>query len=252
MDPSKNIRRLVATLTLALVCVPALADRTARFYGYAFDLESDEYLYTEVHEQVLVDEKWVRGDIKYYAPDGEKWGEKSLDFSDNVFIPVYDYQLPALEYREAILSVGDQIKFLKKSDGKTRTDQVRNKPPIAADSGFHNFLVKHFDQLLAGETVAFTFIAVGHLDTFKFRARRIEDGEFDGKPVVRFKVEPNSLLRLIAPELIVSYDAEKKHLKEYRGPSNVINPKTGKVFDARIAYYAEPPAQAPQPLPPLD
>lgn len=250
--PMTVLPRCALLALLVLVLSPALAESPKRFYGYAFDLETDAYLYTEVHEQHIADGEWVSGRITYFDPEGRKIGDKSLDFSGNRFVPTYDYRLPELGYREAILEVGEQIEMLKVSDGSTRTDAVRNRPPIAADSGFHNFLVEHFELLLAGETVEFTFVAVGRLDTFKFRARRIEDGEFDGKPVVRFQVEANSLLRLVAPKLIVSYDAERRHLKEYRGPSNVIDPGTGEVYEARIAYYAEPPAGAPDALPPLE
>lgn len=246
------MQKILLAATLTLMTGAVQADEVLRFYGYAFDLDSNKYLYTEVHEQKIVDGDWVSGRIRYFDPDGQQIGEKSLDFGGNEFIPVYDYELPALGYREAILEVGDQIKLLKTSDGKTKTDSIRNKAPIAADSGFHNFLVANFEDLLKGETVEFTFVAVGRLDTFQFRASRIDDDTFDGKPVVRFHVEANSLLRFVAPDLEVSYDPETMHLKEYRGPSNVINPETGDVFEARIAYYAEPPPGAPEQLPPLE
>ena len=224
---------------------------TARFYGYAYDLDSGRYLYTEVHQQQLSGDRWTSGSIRYYAPDGKELGAKTLDFAADPFVPTYDYQLPALGYREGITAVGQQIAMRKTADGKTRTASISNTPPIAADSGFHTFLRAHFQELLDGKTVAFTFVAAGNLDSFKFRAKRIDDTMFEGRKAVRFKVEANSLLRLVAPELYLTYDPEERRLLEYRGPSNVIDPERAEAYKARIVYPSQPPADAPKNLPPL-
>lgn len=241
------------TLLCLLAMSPAHAlDQTVRFYGYAFDLKTDRYLYTEVHEQKIVADKWVSGLISYFAPDGKKLGAKTLDFSVDAFVPLYDYRLPGLGYREGITHIGSSVELTKADKGRDpKTASVPKKDPITADSGFHNFLRANFAELMARKTVAFTFIAAGNLDSYKFRAKRIEDTHFEGKKAVRFLVEANSLLRMVAPNLTVTYDPEQQRLLEYRGPSNVIDPVTDKVYDARIAYYAKPPAAAPSTLPPL-
>ncbi|MGQ0699107.1 MAG: hypothetical protein ACT4PZ_12790 [Panacagrimonas sp.] len=249
------MRALIATSLLAassLMSPAHAAEQTVRFYGYAYDLKTDAYLYTEVHEQKIVDDKWVSGTIRYYSPDGVKLGTKTLDFSADPFIPLYQYELPALGYREGITGIGKEVTLMKSDKGKTKTERVPKKDPIAADSGFHSFLHHNFKDLMAGKTVAFTFIAAGNLDSYKFRAKRIEDVTFDGKKAVRILVEANSLLRIVAPNLMVTYEPGQIRLLEYRGPSNVIDPKTEKVYDARIAYYDKPPANAPKVLPPLE
>lgn len=246
-------RALLLASLLAFAPLASLAaDVTARFYGYAYDLKSNRYLYTEVHEQKLSGDKWLGGSIRYYGADGVLLGEKKMDFSANPFIPVYDYHLPALQYQEGITSVSDSgIAMLKSSHGKRKTVKVDNDPPMAADSGFHAFLRAHFQDLLDGKTVPFTFVAAGNLDTFKFRAKRIDDTTFEGKKAVRFLVEANSLLRVVAPNLQLTYDPEEQRLLEYRGPSNVIDPATDKVYEARIVYPAQAPTDAPKNLPPL-
>jgi hypothetical protein len=247
------VRQLVCPLLL--LAIPAMASAvdavTARFYGYAYDLDSGQYLYTEVHEQKLLGGRWLGGTIRYFSPDGRELGAKTLDFAANPFVPVYDYRLPALHYHEAITGVGEQIAMLKSRGDETRTATVDNTPPIAADSGFHSFLRAHFQELLDGKTVAFTFVAAGNLDSYKFRARRIEDTMFEGHEAVQFKVEANSLLRLVAPELYLTYDPGQRRLLEYRGPSNVIDPKTDEVYKTRIVYPSQTPADAPKNLPPL-
>ncbi len=241
-------------LLVLIICGRAeAADDARRFYGYAFDVKGEKYLYTEVHEQKFEGDKWVGGSISYFAPDGSKLGQKTLDFSVDPFIPLYEHTLPAREYREGIIKIeGNTVLMSKTSGGQTRTKAIKKKnAAISGDSGFHNFIRAHFKPLMAGETVHFTLIAAGKLDTFKFRAKRIEGSSFEGRKMVRFLVEPNSLLRLLAPELIVTYDPDTEKLVRYEGPNNVIDPEADNAYNTRISYFSEPPAGAPENLPPL-
>src|SRR5689334_12345007 len=99
-------KRLLTLLLLA-VAVPALAEeRTLRFYGYAYDLKSGKYLYTEVHEQHAEGDRWLGGTIVYLAPDGREMGRKTLSFSNDPYVPLYRLTLAARGYAEAITGVG--------------------------------------------------------------------------------------------------------------------------------------------------
>ena len=227
---------------------------THRFYGYAYDLVSNKYLYTELHEQVVVKGRWVKGSIRYLAPDGSSLGNKSLDFTQNSTIPVYRLDSPRDGYAEGITAVGDTIKVIRrqKTGEEMESKTLKRQGLMAADSGFHSFLVEHFKTLLDGQTVKFRFIAAGRLDDYRFRGKRIADTTFEGKPAVRFRVEMDSMLNLLAGPLEATYDARSQKLLEYRGISNIHDPGTGEPFEAvRIAYYSVPPPEAPK-LPPLN
>lgn len=248
------MKAVLLAMALSAISLPAMAvDGTFRFYGYAYDLESKRYLYTEVHEQKVVADKWLSGRIRYFDAGGKLMGDKVMDFSADPNIPVYELKLFEEGYSEAITAVGDRVEMKKSRKGKTpQTASVARKPLTAADSGFHNLLRTHFADLLAGKKLAFTFIAAGNLDSYKFRATRIEDTTVNGAKAVRFYVEPDSLLRLVAPALTVTYDPVLQKLLEYRGISNVHDPKTGDAYNVRIVYPDQPPADAPKPLPPLE
>lgn len=242
----------LAWLLLLASSAASAQEQIERFYGYAFDLETDRYLYTEAHRQRLVDGRWVDGAIRYYASDGELIGSKTLDFSRDPYVPVYRLDLPKDGYFEAITVVGERIEMARRSArGKpVKTASVARTPPICGDSGFHACLYDNFATLLAGKPLNFLFAVAGNLDSYRFRAQRIADGTFDGQKVVRFRVEPDSALRFFVDPLEVSYEPEKRKLVEYRGVSNLHDPATGKPYVARIAYYAQPPAAAGK-LPPL-
>lgn len=244
--------RVLGTLGL-LLALPAAAETTThRFYGYAFDLETDAYLYTEVHEQVIEDGRWVRGSIAYHRPDGSRIGFKPLDFSSDPYVPAFELTIDDSGYTEGISDNGDPIVVTRRESAgaQLETRRIERDGLTCADSGFHNVLVDNFEQLMRRERVQLRLVAAGSLDQFKFRARRIDDGSFENRTSARFLVEPDSLLRFLVDPLELSYDPDTRKLLEYRGLSNIPNPETGKPYVARIAYYSEPPEQAGT-LPPL-
>lgn len=244
---------LMLVLWMTSAAASAAEEQVLRFYGYAYDLKTNAYLYTEVHEQHAVGERWTGGSIRYFAPDGSPMGRKTLDFSANEFVPVYRLTLDYNGYNEAITAVGKNVEMTKQSDrsAKAETESVRLETAMAADSGFHSYLRTRFADLMAGKTVEFRLVVAGNLDTFSFRARKSGEGQFEGKPVVKIVAEANSLLRLVAPKLELLYEPQQRMLMEYRGLSNIHNPKTGEPYEARIAYYSTKPADAPK-LPPLE
>lgn len=237
-------------LVAALAAAPVLAqDGTHTFRGYAYDLDSGKFLYTEVHKQVIDGRRWLGGTIDYYAPDGSRIGHKALDFSHDPYVPVYRLDLATGGgYMEGITRVSaERIDMQKKGYGsdRVRKASLPRRGTMVADSGFHSFLRDRFDDLLAGKTVEFTFAVSGELDSFRFRARRIEDRAFEGRPAVQLKVEPSTWLRLLADPLYVLYDPAQRRLLEYRGISNLHDPKTRKAWNARIVYPSVPPKDAP-------
>lgn len=243
------MRTALALLLAAFAFTAEAGERELELRGYAYDLDSGRFLYTEVHKQVIADGRWTGGTISYYGPDGSRIGHKTLDFSKDPYVPLYRLDLVAGGgYVEGITAIGDEAIELQKkgyNSAKLRTASVKRRGTMVADSGFHSFLRDRFDGLVAGKTVPFTFVVSGELDTFKFRARRITDGIFEGKPAVRLQVEPDTLLRLLAEPLELLYAPEQRKLLEYRGISNLHDPRTFEAYRVRIVYPSAPPADAP-------
>lgn len=239
--------------TSAILSLPAMAaEETLRFYGYAYELKTNRYLYTEVHEQRIDGERWLGGKIGYWLPDGRQLAAKTLDFSKDPYVPVYRTELLLEGYMEGIVDSGDPIVLERRTgkDAKVERKSIKRDGPTCADSGFHAFLLANFDKLINKGSVNLRLAVAGSLDQFRFRARRIEDTTFEGQPAVRFHIEPDSLLRLVVDPLELTYDAKTRKLLEYRGISNIRDPETGKTYLTRIAYYSEPPQDIGK-LPPL-
>lgn len=244
------MKNLIAALSLLLAT--AAQAETQRFYGYAYDLKSGAYLYTEVHAQNIENGRWQGGTIDYFNAKGEKLGHKTMDFRNDEFVPVFRLDL-AYGYMEAITDNRGPVLMERreKKNGKVETGKLDKASPMCADSGFHSCLRSHFAELQAGKTVKFTLAVAGSLDSFRFRAAKVADTTWQGIKAAHFKVEPDSLLRLLAGPLELTYEPTQRKLLEFRGISNIHDPRSGKPYDVRIIYPDKPPAEAPQPLPPL-
>ncbi|MGH8461570.1 MAG: hypothetical protein ACRESS_08200 [Stenotrophobium sp.] len=252
------MQRLIGILMGAVMLVMSVqgraADEQLRLYGYAYDLKSGKYLYTEVHHQNIHDGHWVSGTIDYYAPGGTQIGHKTLDFSSDPAIPVYRLEQKSQGYIEGISAVNPtEISMFKQEDASSamKTGTIKRVEPMAADSGFHVLIRQHFAELMTGKKLAFKLAVAGELDSFSFSIQRVADETWMGQPAVHFRVEPDSLLRFLVSPLNLLYRADDQKLLEYRGISNIHDPATGKAYDVRIDYYPTKPADAPEKLPPL-
>lgn len=237
-----------------LLLVAGLAHAGDSFYGYAYDLKTGKYLYTEVHQPKYIGGKLATSTMKYYAPDGSLIGSKPLDYRSNPYIPLYRLDLPREGYSEGITSNSGGTIAMRKVSGKGKAEEQKSiaiDGVMAADSGFNNLLVDNFAELSAGKKLAFKFAVAGQLDSYKFSIQKTGSGTFNGQPSVKFLVQANSLLKYLAPDLELQYDPATKHLLEYKGVSNIHDPVSGKAYMARIIYPASPPADAPKNLPPL-
>ncbi|WP_293395259.1 hypothetical protein [Nevskia sp.] len=247
------MKTAAALLLCAAMGTAGAAPVDYRFRGYAYDLKSNQYRYTEVHRQKIDGLRWIEGSIDYFDPAGNKIAAKTLDLRKDPLIPVFKLEIFKEHYVEAITDVeADRYTMLKTADGKTQTKLITKTPGMGADSGFHSAIVANFDKLQAGETMKFQFGVAGQLDTYSFRCRKVGDTSFEGKPAIKLLVEPDSLLRLFVDRLDLTYEVKTRYLLEYRGVSNMHDPATGKAYNVRIVYTDTPPKDAPANLPPLE
>lgn len=222
------------------------AEVVNHFEGYAYDLDSGKYLYTEVHQQRVVDGQWAGGSTDYVFPDGTRFGRKTYDFAGDKFLPTYTLDLVTEGYAEAIAGNGANIEMSRRRAGqKVETASVEKNGLVAADTGLPRMLLANWDTLVKGEKLKFRIAAPSRLDTFKFKAKRIEDTTFEGKPAVQIQVDMNSMLNMFIGPLLFTFDPEDKRVKEFRGTTNIRNPATGADYKVRISYYATRPEDAP-------
>ena len=229
------------TLLTSLLSTVALAQTQApleHLVGEAYDLDSGQLIYREHHAFEYKDGELSTALVQYRRADGELIGEKTLNFEPDLYLPAFRTSLYEKRYIEGLRHVGDgQVELFRRGPGddKDDTKRIRRRSQMAGDAGFNTYVFSRFDELLSGEAITFHFAAPNRLMDVKFKAQRIEDGEVEGMPVVRFKVAIASLLSLFLDPLILAYDPETRHLIEYRGLSNVRD-ESGELYEVRIVY----------------
>lgn len=258
MKPGLNILRGLIVGSLMLLIQGAGADEPVRrFYGYAYDLDSGRYLYTEVHAQRFEQGRWLGGTIDYYAADGSRLGRKTLDFSRDAYAPQF-----RLEQADgSVLALAGQRDGveLQRRRGADRPLERKHIAALAAgdgtlcaDAGLLNLIHGHLAELQNGQSLRFTILAAGSLDSFRFSARKSGERMVDGRRAIALRLEPDSLLRLVAAPMELVYAPDGDRLLELRGPSNIRDPRTHAVYNTRVIYPDRAPADAPATLPPLD
>lgn len=232
----------LATLALAVAFnTSAAATQTRSYYGYATDLRTGEYLYTEVHKHQYAGDRWLSGTMKFYAPDGRFIGDKTLDFSKDAYIPLVRFTLGGGRYQDAITAINDKsITVENTRDNKVEVGRISRSKNLAADSGFNAFLVDNLSTLKVGKSVNLSLVVIGRRDDYRFKAVPKGQLDFNGEKAIRVRIEPDSLLRYVVDPIDVMYGLESKSLLRYEGISNILDRNTGKPFNVRIDYRIKP------------
>ena len=254
MTIRKRVISTVAFIVLAasaFLSAPALAVETKSYYGYATDLKTGEYRYTEVHNHQYDGDRWLSGTMKFYAPDGRFMGDKTLDFSKDAYIPLVTFTLGGGRYQDSITAISDKSITVKtKRDKDVEIEWIPRQKNLAADSGFNALLVDNLDKFKAGKSVDLSLIVIGRRDFYRFKAVPKGQLDFAGEKAIRISIQPDSLLRFVVDPLNVIYGLESKSLLRYEGISNILDRATGKPFNVRIDYRLKP-DKAPAKLPAL-
>lgn len=229
---------LPALLCLLLaLSMPGQAETLRHTLGEASERDSGQVIYREAGRQRYDGARWLGGSIRYTAPDGRLLGEMTLDFSQDPYVPLMRFNQPVTDSEDRITRIDARgIHLLSRYHGQTRTVVLPRQPGQVADAGFHAYVVDHLDELAQGRSVSMLFIVVARQAQYRFRIVPTGSLTFNHEPAIRLRVEPESLLRWLVDPLTLIYGTRSRRLLYYEGVSNLTNPRTGKVWQARIRF----------------
>lgn len=260
---SMNVIFLVASLLFAMGAnaqsLPTLTVarnvHVERFYGFVYALGSNRYLYTEVNERRYTGDRWIGGTTLYYAPDGRRLGSEVLEFSASRFIPLYRLEVADTQYADGVSRVTARAVHVFRKRNRTarlRRAKINRTDNLVAGAGLQNFIRRHFVALSGGRRMKIRLVEPGRLRAFSYTISRLRSGICGGEKVVRFKVDRSSVLRFWAGHpMIFDVMPASRRICQYRGMSDLRNPKTGQPYRVRIDYSKRPPVGVPKDLPPL-
>jgi hypothetical protein len=221
---TRTKRSSITFLALSLlVMMPAghANDIIAQTIGQAFDLKSDEPLYSETH--CLSGDALAR-EVIYRNVEGQLIAHKILSYSTGPTTPSFvQHNFYSQESIEVELKLDEVTMTVKdeNSSGPARVISTRTSAnlPVVIDAGFDAFVTGNWDSLVAGENKSFQF---------PFAAR---------ESLVKLRIKPTSCTYAIE----LGYDAKLKRLTRYRGLSNIGDGKgEGLVVDIRYNYQDVP------------
>ena len=232
----------LAALVLAAPTGPAAASGTHEeetYWAAAHDLQTGEFLYREVHREAYVDGRVQASHVVYRDSAGDTIAAKILRFDERLATPGFQLEDRRHGYAEGVEVNGDTLALFRRRSRTTdrETEVLTMDGPAVVDGGFDHAVRETWQELMAGGKVAFDFVVPNKLNSYRFRIRKTADTVHDGRPAVRLKIEAaNFFVRLIAPDIKLTYDLASRRLQVYEGISNLADPESGKRYRARIEF----------------
>lgn len=214
-------------LTLPL---PALQAQTLNFTGTAYEPDTSAVQYREQHELQLTDGEPERQTVRYEDPNGRLLATKTLRYTTPT-LPSYRLELETDEQREVVELSDDTIEVRGRETGNVEVPDDN----AVIDAGFHYFVQRHFDRLVAGERIEFQFLAPSRLKWTPLVMEAIDTT--DSRLELKLSLE-NALIAWIIDPIYLVYDRRNQRLLEYRGLTNLPKPDGGN-YTARIEYSYE-------------
>lgn len=233
------------TTTLCGACLllgagPAVADWTIR--GEAFDPDTGDLDYIELHYLTYEDDRIVERRVDYERPDGERFARKVLRYDTGLpYVPSLDWE--DLEADTRITGRLDGSRYAQRivDPQRDETERARLSDPeqVVFDAAFDQYIADHFDQLLEQGRLDFDFLSLSAGRTYSFRIE--EAVREDGRLVLDVGLS-SALLRWFVDDLELEYDLETRRLLRFSGITNFR--RDGDLVISDIYYeYADDPEE---------
>jgi hypothetical protein len=234
----------VLALSLSVIMPAGHANEViAQTIGEAFDLKSDEPLYSETH--CLSGDALAR-EVIYRNVEGQLIAHKILSYSTGPTTPSFvQHNFYSQESIEIELKQDEVTMTVRNENssgpGKVTSTRPSANLPIVIDAGFDAFVTGNWDSLVAGENKSFQFPFAAHERLVKLRIKPTSC-TYDTESDQCFRLEMNNwFLRMLVAPIELGYDAKLKRLSRYRGLSNIGDGKgEGLVVDIRYNYQDVP------------
>jgi hypothetical protein len=114
---------------------------------------------------------------------------------------------------------GQRVVFEYKTAGNLKRNTESVREAVLISDMLPAFVVSHWEDLNRGAAVKLRYLVVPRLETIGFKLSRESTGEFQGKKVVRIKMEPTSwLIAQILDPLLFTVELDPPHrILQYRG-----------------------------------
>lgn len=225
-----------AWLLSALLPAAAGVSQWLAWEGVARAPQTQDVLYAEQHWLHVIDGQPIERVVLYRCPSGSAFARKQVDYRPSRIAPAFALDDVRSGHREGLSYDDDGIAriFFRESANDTSESALLDATSLVADAGFDEFIRLHWDQLLAGETVALAFAVPARGTSYRFNARRVTGRNSDDTRV-RFRLRLDGVLKWLAPAIEVTYRKDTRELASFRGVANLRDAR-GKQMQAWIDF----------------
>lgn len=261
MSVSVAVLALILPLCLSLTTNAAEAveskslthtkDQSIHYSGTAYSLDNDQILYREDHTLTMKNGQPIERTTLYYDADNQLFAEKNNRYrsqfnnsdssnsdsnntgSDNSATPDFMLTDDRYGYSESMEQDGKRWRVEYKEPEESG-NKILSKPDYTPviDAGFDEFVRAHWNDLMEGDTVNFSFAVPSRLEWIDFRL--IPLAQKDGTLTVEMRLKSRWIAWLLDP-VFLTYDIKSKRLLTYRGLTN-IRTMNGDGIKAEIRY----------------
>jgi hypothetical protein len=206
--------------------------------GHAFDRDTGDLLYVQRQHTTIVGGQRFSV-VTYLGPDGDTLVVKQAQIGSSPAQPLYRLWDRRDGYVEGVEREGDCLRlFRRRADERDVHTRTLCHADGLVDDGVLAALDDHWDDLLEGARISIRVLVPNKLNSYRLRVHKVDEGHQDGRPTVTLRVEPASfLVRLIAPHVDLTCDAEDRRVLVYEGISEVgVTAGSGLRHRARVHF----------------
>lgn len=188
--------------------------------------ESGAPLYVEQHGVTGVCENGLfrprKHEIGYQEPGGgREFATKELDYSESPIRPAVDFRQPQFDESLAIdyPDDGTLVVNWQTPEGDKKSFDVAFSDSVVVDAGFDNFVRRHWQAVLNGESVTFRFLGPTRGEHYEFVLEATESSQVSADHVVQIR-PTGVVLRFLVDPIILGYNA-RGALTDYYGLTNI-------------------------------
>ncbi|WP_119395534.1 hypothetical protein [Salinibius halmophilus] len=210
----------------ALVLAPSMM-----FTGQA--ITEDGTRYQEVHQYNNCDSAQLCETVTYLDENGERFANKQVAYNAPSWQPDFTFTDSRFQLSEQVEVRGDKIYVSRVTPDETLEFVVEQQDNIVFDAGFHPYIQHNFEQLQAGETLEFLFLATTRESPIRFQAKAVAMTTEQMDIQVRIN---NPLIALFVDDIRLTYRLADKALLSFNGLTNIRRSEGKGNWNAQIIY----------------
>jgi hypothetical protein len=234
--PACDIPGAACALLIGLLA-SAGATAADRYEGLAYSKADGRLVYREFHWRYDEEGQPARL-VVYRCADGTPFARKRVRAAGSASAPAFEFVDGRDGYREGVRGDGGEREVFVQAqrDSGMQTRVLRVGPGSVIDAGFDELIRRHWDALLAGDSIAADFLLPSRFDFLGISIRRTAspDGN-DG--TVRLRMKLDAWYGIVAPQTDLAYRASDRWLLRFEGIGSIRDAR-GRNQAVRIEFPA--------------